>query len=65
MWLKRKHWQGWLLVVLPIVYFTLLHMVFVGSLRYRVPVMPFMMVLAGASGWRIIQSLKKKCGQDG
>jgi len=60
MWLKRKKWRRWLLPVLPVLYFTLLHMVFVGSLRYRVPVMPFMMVFAGVSGWQIIQGWKRK-----
>ena len=35
-----------LLLLLPVVVFTLLHMVFVGSVRYRVPVMPFVCVLA-------------------
>ena len=59
-WLKRRDWRGWLLVILPVVYFALLHMVFVGSLRYRVPLMPFMMVLAGASAWQIIQGLHRK-----
>lgn len=35
-----------LFLLLPVVVFTLLHMVFVGSVRYRVPVMPFICVLA-------------------
>ncbi|KPJ62542.1 MAG: hypothetical protein AMS15_03495 [Planctomycetes bacterium DG_23] len=64
MGLERRDWRKWFLVVSPVVYFTLLHMVFVGSLRYRVPVMPFLVVLAGAGGWRIIQGLKKKQGRD-
>jgi len=35
--------------VLPAVYFTLLHMVFVSSLRYRIPVVPGLIVLASAT----------------
>jgi len=45
-------------LLMPVVYFTLLHMVFVGSVRYRVPVMPYVELLAAAgllfvlAGWR-------------
>jgi 4-amino-4-deoxy-L-arabinose transferase-like glycosyltransferase len=35
-----------LILGLPVVYYALLHMVFVGSIRYRMPVMPLLMVLA-------------------
>ena len=37
------------LVWLPIVYFTLLHCIFIGSLRYRVPLMPFLELSAAAA----------------
>lgn len=37
------------LLLLPGVYFTLMHMVFVGSVRYRLPAMPFLFVLAGVA----------------
>ncbi|MEW6359840.1 MAG: glycosyltransferase family 39 protein [Planctomycetota bacterium] len=36
------------LLLMPVLYFGLLHMVFVGSLRYRVSVMPFVILFAGA-----------------
>jgi len=38
-----------LLLVLPAIYFTLLHMVYVGSVRYRVPAMPAIYVLSGCA----------------
>jgi hypothetical protein len=34
------------LLLLPAAYFTLIHMVFVGSVRYRLPAMPFIFILA-------------------
>lgn len=51
-------WRGmafWLLIS-PVAYFALMHMVFVGSVRYRVPVMPFLGILAAAGAlwlWRL------------
>lgn len=37
------------LLLLPAVYFTILHMVYVGSVRYRVPAMPAIYVLSAAA----------------
>ncbi len=47
-WVCRRRVSGWLLLLLPVVLTTLMHMMFVGSVRYRVPVMPMVMVLAAA-----------------
>ncbi len=35
------------LILIPILYFTAMHAIFLGSVRYRVPVMPLVFVLAG------------------
>ncbi len=35
-----------LLLLLPVFYFTLLHLVFLGSVRYRIPIMPYLEILA-------------------
>ena len=42
-----------LMLSLPVVYFTLVHCVFIGSLRYRVPLMPLLALAAGVALMRI------------
>jgi hypothetical protein len=41
-----KKWRCWLTLLTPVIAVTLLHMVFVGSVRYRVPVMPMVLVVS-------------------
>ena len=46
-WLNQgKPWTRAALLLLPILYFTLLHGLFVGSIRYRLPVLPLVAILA-------------------
>jgi hypothetical protein len=45
---RRRAVRAWLVLLLPVILLTLLHMVFVGSVRYRVPTMPLVMVLSAA-----------------
>jgi 4-amino-4-deoxy-L-arabinose transferase-like glycosyltransferase len=42
---RRLHVLLWL----PVIYFTLLHCVFIGSLRYRVPLMPFVEIVGATA----------------
>src|SRR5206468_931542 len=45
----------------PVLYFTLVHMIFVGSVRYRVPVMPTLYIFAGAA---VASVLTRRAGPD-
>lgn len=47
------------LAILPVVTFCLLHAVFVSSVRYRVPGMPFMSILAGV-GWTVVAGMVRR-----
>ncbi len=42
----RGRWRDVLLLLSPLIYYTVLHTVFVGSTRYRTPVEPYLIVLA-------------------
>ncbi len=42
----RKRWRELAFLYLPILFFTLLHTVILGSLRYRIPVMPYVIIFA-------------------
>ncbi|MFH1747818.1 MAG: glycosyltransferase family 39 protein [Planctomycetota bacterium] len=46
---RRGEWYSHILIWLPVVYFTIVHCVYIGSLRYRVPLMPFLELAAGAA----------------
>ncbi|HSW44079.1 MAG TPA: hypothetical protein VLM89_00740 [Phycisphaerae bacterium] len=48
LWSRRRSAAACVTILLPVIVFTLLHMVFIGSVRYRVPVMPMVMVLSAA-----------------
>jgi hypothetical protein len=57
---------GFLLLWLPVLCFTLVHCVYVGSVRYRTPLMPFLALL---TGWRASDNTRPArpnpgCGSD-
>ncbi len=56
-WRCRRALAAWIVLLLPVAAFTLLHMVYVGSVRYRLPVMPLLGVLAAVGLVRLTTSL--------
>jgi len=58
-WLMRRRTGPLLLLLMPAIYFTLLHMVFIGSIRYRVPAMPLLFVLAGVTTDRLLSRFRR------
>jgi len=46
-WRHRGFIRQWFMLLLPVIAFTLLHCVFVASVRYRVPLMPMILILSG------------------
>ena len=58
-WKLRDQSWAWLLTAGPIFYFSLIHMVFVGSLRYRLPA-EYPLCVLSAAGINAILSARKK-----
>lgn len=56
--LSLRKWKKCLFLYLVILYFTFFHMVSIGSVRYRAPIMPYIIIFAGYG----LQELGKKLG---
>jgi hypothetical protein len=61
-WVTRHDVWAWGLTLGPLIYFAAIHMLFVGSLRYRLPAEYPLMVLA-AAGWRSWRHHQQNAGR--
>lgn len=46
LWTTRRSVRAWAALLSPVLAYTLLHTIYVGSVRYRLPIMPLVMVLS-------------------
>ncbi len=53
----HRRWRELVFLYLPIVFFTLLHTVMLGSIRYRIPIMPYVVIFA-ANGFSKLLAAK-------
>jgi 4-amino-4-deoxy-L-arabinose transferase-like glycosyltransferase len=58
---RRLPWRATLFLLLPAIYFSIVHMLTVGSLRYRVPVEPLLCVIAASA----LAFPRVACGKSG
>ena len=56
-WLYRHRWRRLLPIYCLIAYFTMIHMVTIASIRYRLPLEPFLVVFAAAAVARLSSGL--------
>jgi hypothetical protein len=54
-WRERHAVRLWVMLLLPAIGFTLLHAIFVASIRYRVPVMPMIIILSATGIVTLLQ----------
>jgi len=59
-WATKQKWRQWVLVLLPVIYYMIVHSVFVGSIRYRTPVMYALMVAAAVVIARLTRFAAKR-----
>lgn len=60
LWHYRRRWREIGVLVLPLLYLFAVHAVFMGSVRYRLPAVACLMILAGAGLELLLRKLKRR-----
>ncbi|OHB71154.1 MAG: hypothetical protein A2W23_00975 [Planctomycetes bacterium RBG_16_43_13] len=56
-WCMRRNLTAIILILTPIIYYTILHMVFIGSIVYRLPIEPYIIILASYGGYYLFNKI--------
>ena len=59
-WVHRRAVHAWFVLLCPVAAVTVLHMVFVGSVRYRVPYVPLVAVLSAAGCAHLLRRRRQR-----
>ncbi|UCD29778.1 MAG: hypothetical protein JSV03_04650 [Planctomycetota bacterium] len=62
-WMQRRVLRYWVMLLLPVLGFTFLHTIFVASIRYRIPVMPMIIILSATGGIMVLNRIWSRAGQ--
>lgn len=64
LWVLRDRWREWGAIWLFVGYLTTLHMVAMGSIRYRLPLEPLLIACAAACAARLLHRLRERLGNE-
>jgi hypothetical protein len=55
---SRRRWRGSVILYLPLLFFLIVHLVILGSIRYRLPITPYLILFAGYGIVTLARKLK-------
>jgi 4-amino-4-deoxy-L-arabinose transferase-like glycosyltransferase len=58
LWRTRRQWRAAWLPLVPVLYIAAVHTIFLGSIRYRLPAMACLLILAGVGAEQLVRRLR-------